>query len=253
MKNKDTEMVTDIIHQITKTLKEERYRQNISISKLSMLSGVNVNVIYQYEKKQKHEIELSTLLRIAYALKLDMSILFPYTIKEDPVAKQFDSIIQGLSKESINALLNIAKTEIRGESIMKKNIQRRNLKDDDLWDSVYTNDEMLTDLIKSVSKILREERCHQDMSVSKLSKLSGVSDSIIYRYEQGEMNLTLKVLVKIMSVLNLDMSKVISINPNPKVETIGEKFKMMIQNQSQENIDFILDMVSNIIDFYKSK
>lgn len=104
--------ITDIVHQITKVLKEERLRQDIRISELSELSGVSKITIYHYEENI-NMIDLSVLIRVAYVLNLNMSTLFPATIiQKDPVAKQFDGITQSLSKKSINILLKIVKNMV---------------------------------------------------------------------------------------------------------------------------------------------
>lgn len=112
MKNGNTEMVTDIIHHITEKLKEERLRQGMNMTTLSIIAGVNLNVISHYENGSRI-INLPTLMKVAYALNLNMSILFSKDVvnqKKDPVAEQFDNITQGLSKKAINSILEMTKT-----------------------------------------------------------------------------------------------------------------------------------------------
>lgn len=110
------------------------------------------------------------------------------------------------------------------------------------------DDKYFTDLVKRVPKILKDERCRQNMSVSDLSTLSHVSKNVIYRYERDFNKISLQVVVKIVSALNLDITKVIPITP--KEETIEEKFSTMVQNQSCESVDYILNIIAKIIDFY---
>ncbi len=102
---------TNIIHQITEKLKEERLRQGMNMTTLSNIAGVNLHMISHYENGSRI-INLPTLMKVAYALNLNMSILFPKDVvnqKKDPVAEQFDSITQGLSKKAINNILEMTK------------------------------------------------------------------------------------------------------------------------------------------------
>lgn len=125
----------------------------------------------------------------------------------------------------------------------------KTLTDERILYSICTSDELMQSFFKDIARKLREERCRQDMDVSTLSSLSGVSDSVIYRYERGSNNISLQVFVKIALALKLDIAKVISINISQKEEKIGEKFSYMVQNQSRESVDFILEVITNIINF----
>lgn len=129
---------------------------------------------------------------------------------------------------------------------MKEIILHRNITDDDLWDSICTNDEMLADLMNQIPKILKEERFRQNMSVAQLSRLSGVNNSIIYHYERGTTQISLPVFIKITSALNLDVGKIISINTSQKEETSGEKFSYIIQGLSDESMNFILKTIKDV-------
>lgn len=101
---------TNIINQITKALKEERFRQNMSVAELSKLSGAKYGSIWHYENDRTEQITLPTLVRVAYVLKLDMSALFLCTKQKKVfIAQQFDTITQGLSKKSINMILEMTK------------------------------------------------------------------------------------------------------------------------------------------------
>ena len=109
----------------------------------------------------------------------------------------------------------------------------KTLTDERILYSICTSDELMQSFLKDIAKKLREERCRQDMDVSTLSSLAGVSDSVIYRYERGSNQISLQVFIKIALALKLDIAKVISINTSQKEETVGEKFSYMVRNQSR--------------------
>lgn len=129
----------------------------------------------------------------------------------------------------------------------------KTLTDERILYSICTSDELMQSFLKDIAKKLRGERCRQDMDVSTLSSLAGVSDSVIYRYERGSNQISLQVLIKIALALNLDIAKVISINTSQKEETVGEKFSYMVRNQSRESVDFILDIIANMIGFCEAE
>ncbi len=129
----------------------------------------------------------------------------------------------------------------------------KTLTDERILYSICTSDELMQSFLKDIAKKLREERCRQDMDVSTLSSLAGVSDSVIYRYERGSNQISLQVFIKIALALNLDIAKVISINTSQKEETVGEKFSYMVRNQSRESVDFILDIIANMIGFCEAE
>lgn len=133
---------------------------------------------------------------------------------------------------------------------MKETLPRhKRLTDDDLWNSICTSDELLADFFKEIARRLKEERLRQDMDVTTLSKLSGINNSIIYRYEKGTNQVSLQVLIKVASVLKLDIAKIISINTTQKEETAGEMFSYIVRGQSKESVNFILETIKNIIYF----
>lgn len=134
---------------------------------------------------------------------------------------------------------------------MKKPIYHRSLIDNDLLDSICTNDDLLEAALKNIVKKLKEERLRQNISVSNLSKLSHVSESIIYRYERGvnSNSIDLQVLIKIVLALKLDIAKVISINDIAKEETAGETFSYIVRGQSKKHIKFLLEIIKNMIYF----
>ncbi len=129
----------------------------------------------------------------------------------------------------------------------------KTLTDERILYSICTSDELMQSFLKDIAKKLREERCRQDMDVSTLSSLAGVSDSVIYRYERGSNQISLQVFIKIALALKLDIAKVISINTSQKEETVGEKFSYMVRNQSRESVDFILDIIANMIGFCEAE
>ena len=129
----------------------------------------------------------------------------------------------------------------------------KTLTDERILYSICTSDELMQLFLKDIAKKLREERCRQDMDVSTLSSLAGVSDSVIYRYERGSNQISLQVFIKIALALKLDIAKVISINTSQKEETVGEKFSYMVRNQSRESVDFILDIIANMIGFCEAE
>lgn len=134
---------------------------------------------------------------------------------------------------------------------MKKTIYHRNLIDNDLLDSICTNDDLLEAALENIAKRLKEERLRQNMSVSNLSKLSHVSESTIYRYERGVNSIELQILIKVVPALKLDIAKVISINASTKeeTETAGETFSYIVRGQSKKNIKFLLEIIKNMIYF----
>lgn len=132
---------------------------------------------------------------------------------------------------------------------MKKTIYHRSLIDNDLLDSICTNDDLLEAALKNIGKRLKEERLRQNISVSNLSKLSHVSESTIYRYERGGNSIELQVLIKIVPALKLDIAKVISINDIAKEETAGETFSYIVRGQSKKHIKFLLEIIKNMIYF----
>ncbi len=132
---------------------------------------------------------------------------------------------------------------------MKKTIYHRSLTDNDLLDSICTNDDLLEAALENIAKRLKEERLRQNISVSNLSKLSHVSESTIYRYEKGVNSIDLQVLIKIVPVLKLDIAKVICINDSEKEETAGETFSYIVRGQSKKHINFLLEIIKNMIYF----
>lgn len=129
----------------------------------------------------------------------------------------------------------------------------KTLTDERILYSICTSDELMQSFFKDIARKLRKERCRQDMDVSTLSSLSGVSDSVIYRYERGANQISLQVLIKIASALKLDIAKVIPINTSQKEETVGEKFSYIVRGQSKESIDFILEVIANMIGFCETE
>ncbi len=125
----------------------------------------------------------------------------------------------------------------------------KTLMDERILYSICTSDELMQSFFKDIARKLREERCRQDMGVSTLSSLAGVSEGVIYRYEKGTNQISFPVFIKIALALKLDISKVISININQQEEKVGEKFSYMVRNQSRESVDMILEVIANMIDF----
>ncbi len=125
----------------------------------------------------------------------------------------------------------------------------KTLTDERILYSICTSDELMQSFFKDIARKLREERCRQDMGVSTLSSLAGVSEGVIYRYEKGTNQISFPVFIKIALALKLDISKVISININQQEEKVGEKFSYMVRNQSRESVDMILEVIANMIDF----
>ena len=125
----------------------------------------------------------------------------------------------------------------------------KTLTDERILYSMCTSDELLADFLKEIARRLKEERLRQDMDVATLSELSGINNSIIYRYEKGTNQVSLQVLIKIALALKLDIAKVIPINTSQKEETVGEKFSYIVRNQSRESVDMILEVIANMIDF----
>ncbi len=128
-------------------------------------------------------------------------------------------------------------------------VMEKTLTDERILYSICTSDELLADFLKEIARRLKEERLRQDMDVATLSELSGINNSIIYRYEKGTNQVSLQVLIKIALALKLDIAKVIPINTSQKEETVGEKFSYIVRNQSRESVDMILEVIANMIDF----
>lgn len=125
----------------------------------------------------------------------------------------------------------------------------KTLTDERILYSICTSDELMQSFFKDIARKLREERCRQDMEVSMLSSLAGVSESVIYRYERGANQISFAVFIKVALALKLDIAKVISINISQQEEKVGEKFSYMVRNQSRESVDMILEVIANMIDF----
>jgi len=134
----------------------------------------------------------------------------------------------------------------------------KSLTDERILYSFCTDDDLMDAFLADIAKRLKEERCRQDMDVSTLASLSGVSTSAIYRYEKGTKPVSLPVLVKVSHVLGLDIAKVISINNQPidnqqREETAGEKFSHIVRNQPPEFVCFILDTIEKMLRLFGEK
>lgn len=134
---------------------------------------------------------------------------------------------------------------------MKETTYHRNLKDDDLWNSICTSDELLKETFKDIARRLKEERLRQNIDVSTLSKLTGINNSSIYRYEKSTNPVSLQTLIKIAWALNLDIAQVIHLNKKmeqeKRIETPGGKFSSIVQGLSKESVNFMLKTIKSIV------
>jgi len=90
---------------ISKLLKKERIRQHMTISRLSLLSGVSATEIRRYEKCYIN-LSLETLIRVVFVLEIDINQLFPNAYLQDYACKRFEQLVKNLDIKKVNFILN---------------------------------------------------------------------------------------------------------------------------------------------------
>ncbi len=94
------------LKKIGQQLKEERIKQGMSIKQLGLISGVRYVVICRYEEGIR-EINIESLIRIAFVLQIKISDLFPYKKPDDYACERFEYLVQNQDTKLINFILNM--------------------------------------------------------------------------------------------------------------------------------------------------
>lgn len=101
--------------------------------------------------------------------------------------------------------------------------------------------------LKKIGLQLKEERIKQNMSTKQLSLLSGVHCITIHGYETGEADITLKALIRIVFVLEMDINKLFPyVKP---YDEVCERFEYLVHNLNRRSINFILNMVVAMVSY----
>lgn len=78
-----------------------------------------------------------------------------------------------------------------------------------------------------ISKRIRDVRKAKDISVYKLSQLSGVSETHIRDLERGDKNPSLDTLSKLVAPLGISLSELL--NETGDISYLNEKEKMLVE------------------------
>ena len=89
-----------------------------------------------------------------------------------------------------------------------------------------------------ISKRLKDVRKAKEISVYKLSQLSGVSETHIRDLERGDKNPSLDTLAKITAPLGMSLSDLL--NENDDVSYLNEKEKILVECFLQLKMQIIL-------------
>lgn len=101
--------------------------------------------------------------------------------------------------------------------------------------------------LKKIGQQLKEERIKQNISIKQLSLLSGVNGITIHGYEAGQVDITLKVLIRIVFVLEIDINEIFPyVKP---YDEICERFEYLVKNLDIRSIHFILNMVVAMVHY----
>ena len=99
-----------------------------------------------------------------------------------------------------------------------------------------------------ISKRLKEVRKAKDISVYKLSQLSGVSETHIRDLERGDKNPSLDTLTRIAAPLGLSLSDLL--NETDDVSYLNSKEKMLVdyfRHLSDDKADTLLAFLKTLV------
>ncbi len=103
--------------------------------------------------------------------------------------------------------------------------------------------------LKKIGQQLKEERIKQNMSIKQLSLLSGVNCITIHGYETGQADITLKALIRIAFVLEIDINELFPyVKP---YDEASEHFEYLVRNLDIRSINFMLNMVVAMVSYNK--
>lgn len=101
------EMMDSIFNGIVQNIQTEMDKQGITVRGLGQLSGVNYSHLSRIFTGQSN-IGLLVMIKVAYALNVSPSDLFPYDInKRKTNGQRFDEMTKRLDQASSNFLLNL--------------------------------------------------------------------------------------------------------------------------------------------------
>lgn len=101
--------------------------------------------------------------------------------------------------------------------------------------------------LKKIGQQLKEERIKQNMSIKQLSFLSGVNCITIHGYETGQTDITLKALMRIVFVLEIDINKLF---PYEKpYDEASERFEYLVRNLDIRSINLVLNMAVAMVSY----
>lgn len=104
----DEKLLDNVMVGIAQNIWIEMDKQGMSIRGLAELSGVNYSGLSKIFNNKAH-IGLASLIKIAAALHVSPSELFPFDVnKRKTNGQRFDEITKGMDTQSINYLLDIA-------------------------------------------------------------------------------------------------------------------------------------------------
>lgn len=98
-----------------------------------------------------------------------------------------------------------------------------------------------------ISKRLKDVRKAKEISVYKLSQLSGVSETHIRDLERGDKNPSLDTLAKITAPLGMSLSDLL--NENDDVSYLNEKEKILVEcfrHLSDDKADTLLAFLKTL-------
>lgn len=83
-------------------------------------------------------------------------------------------------------------------------------------------------MLTRIGALLRQERHAQDLTLKDLSKLSGISTSMISAVERGERNVTMQTLLALSEALKVHFSLEIEGNLHPQDEHTLERLRRLL-------------------------
>ena len=99
-----------------------------------------------------------------------------------------------------------------------------------------------------ISKRLKDVRTSKDMSVYKLSQLSGVSETHIRDLERGDRNPSFDTLSKLAQPMGLSLSELFNENDdiaflNKEEKELVECYRMMSKDKAQTLLAFLKTLI----------
>ena len=105
------EEVKEMLQEVSRRIRKERLRRGLSMARLAEIANLSVSHISKVEAEQC-EIGLRALLKIATALRMEVTELLPDEMKTIPKmptnGEKFEAIMQGANQQTIEFVLKMS-------------------------------------------------------------------------------------------------------------------------------------------------